>query len=634
MPPGDGGWEPIWAPSPIAFREGWPVPRAMSTAEIKQVTQAFAAAARRLFEAGGKIAEIHAAHGYLLHEFLSPLSNDRDDEYGGSFGNRTRFVREVVDAVRGVWPERLPLWVRLSATDWTDGGWTIEDSVALAAQLGERGVDLIDCSTGGNVAQAAIPLGPGYQVPFAERIPSSAQLRLRAARAFVETHAARGDVWLVGASRGAVDDLARAIAASSGATIGLHRFSLTQLALHLAGPVLASQGLAPVTYLGSEAVAARATFDAQKDEALRSLAASRPHTRISARARADAAGVAPRAGVRRSLRNAAVGRPGPGGTAGAIRRSILRGPRHRSRPTLRSRGTGGGGFVITRAGTSAVRCADRVAVEFEFIRALIRPPTSDARPPVLMTALPLSATSRRFQKLATLGLTPEIIEQEGDTNLVALRRYLFEKSEPPERTATGDVRFFSAPGEGRECVEIARRIMQEARNGDTLDEIAIFLRSSQRYVGLLEAALRRALPDEDGRSRAGFIAVPSVRPPPGARSWPYWIAPVKGCRRGDSLSISPWGRSPDKRKRHNPRRSCSRTRTNLPRPVPSAFSRTPRTTRRPTNHRSRKTRRSTATRLKGHCRSLEMGVVDRGVVGHRRRCRSLETAAIRARAEV
>jgi 2,4-dienoyl-CoA reductase-like NADH-dependent reductase (Old Yellow Enzyme family) len=120
--------------------------------------------------AGGKIVEIHSAHGYLLHEFLSPLSNHRDDEYGGSFENRTRFVREVVDAVRTVWPERLPLWVRISATDWSDGGWTIEDSVALAAQLGDRGVDLIDCSSGGNVAQAKIPLGPGYQVPFAERI--------------------------------------------------------------------------------------------------------------------------------------------------------------------------------------------------------------------------------------------------------------------------------------------------------------------------------------------------------------------------------------------------------------------------------------------------------------------------------
>ena len=105
----------------------------MSIGDITRVVAAFAAAARRLLEAGGKIAEIHAAHGYLLHEFLSPLSNHRDDEYGGSFENRTRIVREVVDAIRGVWPERYPLWVRISATDWTDGGWTIDDSVALAA---------------------------------------------------------------------------------------------------------------------------------------------------------------------------------------------------------------------------------------------------------------------------------------------------------------------------------------------------------------------------------------------------------------------------------------------------------------------------------------------------------------------
>jgi 2,4-dienoyl-CoA reductase-like NADH-dependent reductase (Old Yellow Enzyme family) len=168
--PADGGWEPIWAPSAIPFREGWQVPRAMSVADIDKVVRAFAAAARRLLDAGGKIAEIHAAHGYLLHEFLSPLSNHRDDDYGGSFENRTRIVRDVVDAIRGVWPERLPLWVRISATDWTEGGWTIEDSVALAAQLKDRGVDLIDCSSGGNVAHATIPMGPGYQVPFAERI--------------------------------------------------------------------------------------------------------------------------------------------------------------------------------------------------------------------------------------------------------------------------------------------------------------------------------------------------------------------------------------------------------------------------------------------------------------------------------
>jgi 2,4-dienoyl-CoA reductase-like NADH-dependent reductase (Old Yellow Enzyme family) len=123
-----------------------------------------------VLEASGKVIEIHAAHGYLIHEFLSPLTNQRDDEYGGPFENRTRFLFEVVDAIRAVWPERLPVFVRISATDWTDGGWTIDDSVALAARLKTRGVDLIDCSSGGNVAHAKIPLGPGYQVPFAERV--------------------------------------------------------------------------------------------------------------------------------------------------------------------------------------------------------------------------------------------------------------------------------------------------------------------------------------------------------------------------------------------------------------------------------------------------------------------------------
>jgi 2,4-dienoyl-CoA reductase-like NADH-dependent reductase (Old Yellow Enzyme family) len=166
----DGGWTPIYAPSALPFRDGWQTPRAMSEAEIAAVVDAFADAARRLLAAGGKVAEIHAAHGYLLHEFLSPLTNHRQDRYGGSFDNRTRIVREVVGAVRAAWPERLPLLVRISATDWVDGGWTIEDSVALVAQLKDRGVDMIDCSSGGNVARASIPVGPGYQVPFAERI--------------------------------------------------------------------------------------------------------------------------------------------------------------------------------------------------------------------------------------------------------------------------------------------------------------------------------------------------------------------------------------------------------------------------------------------------------------------------------
>jgi 2,4-dienoyl-CoA reductase-like NADH-dependent reductase (Old Yellow Enzyme family) len=168
--PADGGWQPIWAPSAEAFREGWQVPRAMTKADITHVVAAFAAAASRLLAAGGEVMELHAAHGYLLHEFLSPLSNHRDDEYGGTFDNRARLVRETVDAVRRVWPERLPLFVRISSTDWVDGGWTVEDSVALARDLKTRGVDLVDCSSGGNAAHATIPLGPGYQVPFAERV--------------------------------------------------------------------------------------------------------------------------------------------------------------------------------------------------------------------------------------------------------------------------------------------------------------------------------------------------------------------------------------------------------------------------------------------------------------------------------
>jgi 2,4-dienoyl-CoA reductase-like NADH-dependent reductase (Old Yellow Enzyme family) len=166
----EDGWTPIWAPSPIAFREASQVPRALTRDGIAAIVRAFAAAAARVCAAGGKVIEIHAAHGYLLHEFLSPLSNQRDDEYGGSFDNRLRFLRDVIAAIRRVWPERLPLFVRISSTDWVDGGWTIDDSVALARDLKGRGVDLIDCSSGGNAAHATIPLAPGYQVPFAERI--------------------------------------------------------------------------------------------------------------------------------------------------------------------------------------------------------------------------------------------------------------------------------------------------------------------------------------------------------------------------------------------------------------------------------------------------------------------------------
>ncbi len=170
LSPDAGGWTPIHAPSAISFAEGYQVPRELSETEIGSIVQAFAAAAGRAAAAGAKLVEIHAAHGYLLNSFLSPLSNRRTDAYGGSFINRTRIVCEVVSAVRKVWPERYPLFVRISASDWAEGGWTVEDSVALARILAPLGVDLVDCSSGGNVAGARIPLGPGYQVAFAQQV--------------------------------------------------------------------------------------------------------------------------------------------------------------------------------------------------------------------------------------------------------------------------------------------------------------------------------------------------------------------------------------------------------------------------------------------------------------------------------
>jgi len=168
--PANGGWTPV-APSALAFDAGSPVPDALDEAGIKKVVADFAAATRRALDAGFRLIEIHAAHGYLLHQFLSPLANQRDDRYGGSFENRIRLTLEVIDAVRAALPERLPLWLRISATDWVEGeGWDIEQSVALARLVKERGVDLIDVSSGGTVPKASIPVGPGYQVPFAARI--------------------------------------------------------------------------------------------------------------------------------------------------------------------------------------------------------------------------------------------------------------------------------------------------------------------------------------------------------------------------------------------------------------------------------------------------------------------------------
>jgi 2,4-dienoyl-CoA reductase-like NADH-dependent reductase (Old Yellow Enzyme family) len=167
--PEEGGWE-VRAPSDVPFGPGHPVPRPLDPAEIERVPEAFAASARRALEAGFEIVELHAAHGYLLHQFLSPISNRRDDQYGGSFDGRVRLPLAVARAVRAVWPDRLPLFVRVSATDWVDGGWTLDDTIAFARRLREEGVDLVDCSSGGLVPGAKIPAGPGYQVPFAAAI--------------------------------------------------------------------------------------------------------------------------------------------------------------------------------------------------------------------------------------------------------------------------------------------------------------------------------------------------------------------------------------------------------------------------------------------------------------------------------
>ena len=167
--PANGGWTPV-APSPLPFHDGEPEPAELTREDLVQVVEAFAAATRRALAAGFELVEIHAAHGYLLHQFLSPLSNRREDEYGGSFENRIRLTLEVAAAVRRVWPEELPLFARLSCTDWMEGGWTDGDSVELARRLGSLGVDLIDCSSGGASPAAKIPLAPGYQVPFAARI--------------------------------------------------------------------------------------------------------------------------------------------------------------------------------------------------------------------------------------------------------------------------------------------------------------------------------------------------------------------------------------------------------------------------------------------------------------------------------
>ena len=174
LEPERGGWRPIVAPSALPFSEASPVPQALSAAEIRGLVTSFVVAAERAVDAGFRVIEIHAAHGYLVHEFLSPLSNARSDDYGGSFANRTRLLREIAAGVRAALPEETPLFVRISATDWVAGGWNLDESVVLARDLRALGVDLIDVSSGGLSPAQRIALAPGYQVPFAERIRAEA----------------------------------------------------------------------------------------------------------------------------------------------------------------------------------------------------------------------------------------------------------------------------------------------------------------------------------------------------------------------------------------------------------------------------------------------------------------------------
>jgi 2,4-dienoyl-CoA reductase-like NADH-dependent reductase (Old Yellow Enzyme family) len=196
-----GAWTPL-APSALAFDAGYQTPVALDAAGIAKVVADFRAAAVRSAEAGFRVIEIHAAHGYLLHEFLSPLVNHRDDAYGGSLANRARLLREVVAVVREVWPAPRPLFVRVSATDWAEGGWDIDECVELARWLKQDGVDLIDCSSGGAVPHAKVAIGPGYQVPFAARIRRESGIATGAVGLITETQQAaaiieRGDADLV-----------------------------------------------------------------------------------------------------------------------------------------------------------------------------------------------------------------------------------------------------------------------------------------------------------------------------------------------------------------------------------------------------------------------------------------------------
>jgi len=192
----DGGWITV-APSPIAFNAEDEAPEAFDADGIRKVITEFSVAARRALHAGYKLIEIHAAHGYLIHQFLSPLSNKRTDNYGGSFENRIRLLLEIIKAVQTVWPQNLPLFVRISATDWAEGGWNITEAVQLSSILKINGIDLIDCSSGGLIPHLQIPLAPGYQVPFSERIKKEAGILTGAVGLITEVQQAE-DILLKG----------------------------------------------------------------------------------------------------------------------------------------------------------------------------------------------------------------------------------------------------------------------------------------------------------------------------------------------------------------------------------------------------------------------------------------------------
>jgi 2,4-dienoyl-CoA reductase-like NADH-dependent reductase (Old Yellow Enzyme family) len=223
---GEAAWRAV-APSALSFDKAWPTPQEMSLDEIAATVAAFGDAAARALEAGFKVIEVYAAHGFLIHEFYSPASNQRSDEYGGDFAGRTRFVREVAEAIRAVWPDELPLFFRISATDWLDDGWTIDDSVELAKALKDRGVDVIDCSSGGiggDQRSQRIPLGHGYQVPFAEQIRNEADIATMAVGMIWDPEAAasiitEGRADLIALAREALDDPNWALHAA--ATLGV-----------------------------------------------------------------------------------------------------------------------------------------------------------------------------------------------------------------------------------------------------------------------------------------------------------------------------------------------------------------------------------------------------------------------------